>query len=157
VVLEAIERLQVNQFVQVLSMKLDASGYSLGDLDLMPKDDDFGPPIMDCLNLGSFDTGSPPPRPQNVSKAFGERISVVQQERLQIQIVTSTWLPSTARILQWSSSGTPTSSWLRISTKLPLQLNIHQICNLGCHPVHMSMIERPSLPNPRTKVGTHRP
>jgi hypothetical protein len=45
-------------------MKLDASGYSLGDLDLMPKDDDFGPPIMDCLNLGSFDTGSPPRDPK---------------------------------------------------------------------------------------------
>jgi hypothetical protein len=44
-------------------MKLDTSGYSLGDLDYA-KDDDFGPPILDCLNLGSFDTGSPPRDPK---------------------------------------------------------------------------------------------
>ena len=38
-------------------MKLDSSGYTHGDLDLMTNDDYFGPPILD---LGSFDTGSPP-------------------------------------------------------------------------------------------------
>ena len=43
------------------TMKLDSSGYARGDLDLMSNDDYFGPPILD---LGSFDTGSPPRDPK---------------------------------------------------------------------------------------------
>lgn len=43
------------------TMKLDSSGYGHGDLDLMSNDDYFGPPILD---LGSFDTGSPPRDPK---------------------------------------------------------------------------------------------